>query len=214
VKKILIVESHAIVRLATRSIIEELIIESSILEAASFPDTLALIATKHIDLIVLDTEIRKGEGLNMVGKIRDMQPTARILIFAAMDESPFVLHFLKTGAHGFISKSAPIEKIKLAVAHMLDTGEYLSDGIREFVALHHFDKTKGSKKRNPLESLSNREEEVMQMLLEGQWTKEIATGLSISGSSVSTYKARIFEKLHVTTLIELYQVVEFYRKGN
>jgi two-component system invasion response regulator UvrY len=68
------------------------------------------------------------------------------------------------------------------------------------------------RKQTPLEILSNRELEIMDMLLIGRWTKDIAIDLNIKESTVSTYKARIFEKLGVTNILELFKKVELYKK--
>ncbi|TLU99388.1 response regulator [Dyadobacter luticola] len=208
-KHILIVEDHAIVRLASRSVLEELVTTVNIYEAADFKEAIYVASEHELDLVLLDIDIPGGEGTQMIGKIRNLQPKVPILMFSGIDETLYPLHYLKAGANGFVSKNASIEDLKRAILSVLAGGRYLSQRVQHQLFKSTFDD--GSKPTNPLESLSQRELEVMDLLLEGRWTKEIATALNITGSSVSTYKFRIFEKLEVTTIIELYQKVEFLK---
>lgn len=209
-KYILIVEDHSIVRLATLVIIRDLIGPITALEASNFPDALAAIASNPVELVLLDIGIPGGEGFSMIERIRRIRPGVRILMFSAVDEGLYAIHYLKAGANGFISKNAPLEEIKKAIASVLETGRYVSKRVQEQLLLGNYDRD--TKFNNPLDSLSQRELEVMDMILDGKWTKEIATRLNITGSSVSTYKSRIFEKIGVSTVIELYQRIEVLKK--
>lgn len=209
-KYILIVEDHSIVRLATLVIIRDLINPLTALEASNFPDALATIAAHPVDLVLLDIGIPGGEGFSMVERIRRIRPGVRILMFSGVDESLYAIHYLKAGANGFISKNAPVEEIRNAIASVVDTGRYVSRRVQELLLHSSFERE--TRHANPLDSLSQRELEVMDMMLDGKWTKEIATRLNITGSSVSTYKSRIFEKIGVTTVIELYQRIEVLKK--
>ncbi|SKB46132.1 DNA-binding response regulator, NarL/FixJ family, contains REC and HTH domains [Dyadobacter psychrophilus] len=208
-KQILLVEDHSIVRLATRFLINDLIDSASVLEASNFHETLTHVASSHFDLIILDIDIPGGEGFNMIPKIRKLQPKVCILIFSGMDEALYAMHYLKAGANGFLAKNAPQQMVKTAILAVLENGRFVSDIVQQQLMRHTFEANAISE--NPLENLSQRELEVMDLLLEGKWTKEIATRLNITGSSVSTYKSRIFEKLGVSTIIEMFVKVELYK---
>jgi two-component system invasion response regulator UvrY len=208
-KHILLVEDHAVVRLATRFLISNLINPVHFFEAASFDETLAHVSASRIDLIILDIDIPGGEGFGMIPRIRKMQPKVTILIFSEMDEVLYAMHYLKVGANGFLAKNAPQQTVKNAILAVLQNGRYVSDVVQQQLLRHTFEANAVSE--NPLETLSQRELEVMDMLLDGKWTKEIATHLNITGSSVSTYKSRIFEKLEVSTIIEMFVKVEHYK---
>lgn len=209
-KHILIVDDHSIVRLATLFIIRGLISPVTHWESDNFADALSIVSTRPLDLILLDIHIPGGEGFQMIEKIRAIQPQVLILMFSGVDEEIYAVHYIKAGANGFLSKSAAVDEVRNAISTILDHGRYASRNVRHMLLPGPQDAPK--KLSNPLATLSQRELEVMDLMLEGKWTKEIATILGISGSSISTYKTRIFEKLDVTTIIELYQRVEMLRR--
>src|SRR5687768_15209499 len=108
-KKILLVEDHAIVRLATRFLILDLLNPVVVHEAGSFSETLVHLSSSPIDLIMLDINIPDGEGFNMIPKIREIQPKVLIMIFSSLEEEIYALHYIKAGANGFLSKNASQE---------------------------------------------------------------------------------------------------------
>jgi len=211
-KKILLVEDHAIVRLATRFLILDLLNPVVVHEAGSFSETLAQLTNNQVDLVVLDINIPDGEGFNMIPKIREIQPRVLVMIFSSLEEEIYALHYIKAGANGFLSKNASQEEIKKAILSMLEVGNYISMAVQQQLLRNTLENKPNGE--NPLEHLSQRELEVMDMLIEGYWTKEIAIKLNLTESSVSTYKARIFEKLKVSTLIEMFKKVQFYKSQN
>ncbi|MCF0060182.1 response regulator transcription factor [Dyadobacter chenwenxiniae] len=208
-KQILLVEDHSVVRLATRFLIHNLIDSASIMEATNFEETLTHVSSSHFDLIMLDIDIPGGEGFNMIPRLRKLQPKVSILVFSGMDEALYAMHYLKAGANGFLAKNSPQHTVKAAILAVLENGRFVSDIVQQQLMRHTFEADINS--GNPLENLSQRELEVMDLLLDGKWTKEIATRLNITGSSVSTYKSRIFEKLEVSTIIEMFVKVEHYK---
>lgn len=211
-KQILLVEDHAIVRLATKYLILDLLNPVTVFEAGTFRETLSQVAVNTFDLVILDISIPEGEGFNMIPKIREIQPKVLILVFTSLEERIYALHYIKAGANGFLSKTSSQNEIKRAILSMLESGNYISLAVQQQLLRNTLEsKSNGN---NPLEHLSQRELEVMDMLLDGYWTKEIAIYLNLTESSVSTYKTRIFEKLQVSTLIEMFKKVEVYKGQN
>lgn len=208
-KHILLVEDHSIVRLATLFIIRDLLPTATPWETDNFPDALHIVGTRKLDLILLDINIPDGEGFQMIGKIRRLQPDVSIMVFSGIEEEVYAVHYLKAGANGFLSKNSSTQEIRAAILAILLHGRYMSEVVRQ--ALLRSSATPQVRQGNPLATLSQRELEVMDLLLQGKWTKEIATLLNITGSSVSTYKMRVFEKLGVSTIIELYRRVTVLR---
>jgi two-component system, NarL family, invasion response regulator UvrY len=208
-KHILLVEDHSIVRLATLFIIRDVVPAFTPWEADNFSDALHIVSVQKLDLIILDINIPDGEGFQMIGKFRRLQPDVPIMMFSGMDEEVYAMHYLKAGANGFLSKSSSTREIRTAITAVLMHGRYVSDLVQHSLLGGNI--ATNVRQDNPLAALSQRELEVMDLLLQGKWTKEIATFLNITGSSVSTYKARIFEKFGVTTVIELYQRVSLLR---
>ena len=208
-KQILLVEDHAIVRLATKFLIIDSLQPVIVHEAGTFGETLAQVGNPAIDLVILDISIPQGEGFNMIPKIRNLHPKVLILIFSSLEEQIYALHYIKAGANGFLSKNSSQPEIKQAISAMLTVGNYLSFAVQQQLLRNTLENR--SEDDNPLEQLSQRELEVMDMLIDGFWTKEIAMHLKLTESSVSTYKSRIFEKLKVSTLIEMFKKVQFYK---
>lgn len=208
-KNILIVEDYQIIRLATKILVQDLYKAAVIREATSFNGALAELAIQPQDLVILDVQIPEGQGFEMIGAMRAIQKNVCILVFSAIEERIYGIHYLRSGANGFVSKNSGTEEIRAAIRSVADTGRYVSPRIKVEL-LNQLDKN-NYQADNPLLDLSAREITIMDMLIEGYWIKEIASRLDLTESSVSTYKARLFEKLHVTTLIEMFQIVRHYK---
>ncbi len=208
-KNILIVEDYQILRLATRILLQDLYKAAVIREVGSFNAALCELEKNLHDLVILDVQIPEGQGFEMIGIMRAVQHNVPILIFSAIEERVYGIHYLRSGANGFISKNSNTEELRAAVTSIADTGRYVSPRIKVEL-LNQLDKH-NYKADNPLLELSTREITIMDMLIDGFWIKEIASKLDLTESSVSTYKARLFEKLHVTTLIEMFQKVRHYK---
>ncbi|WP_031530043.1 response regulator [Dyadobacter crusticola] len=208
-KAILLVEDHSIVRMGVKLLIEDFMSHASIVEAGSFNETLRHLQSRFFDLVILDIKIPGGEGFNMISKIRSIQSKVKILIFSSQDEELYALHYYKAGASGYLPKDATNEELEKAITTVLNGGTYISKVVQhQLVSNSVLEK---DRMQSPLEILSNRELEIMDMLLVGKWTKDIASDLNIKESTVSTYKARIFEKLNVTNILELFRKVEIYK---
>ncbi|MGV3601289.1 MAG: response regulator [Dyadobacter fermentans] len=208
-KNILIVEDYQIIRLATKILVQDLYREATIHEAGTFGAALAALTARMHDLVILDIQIPEGQGFEMIAALRSVQKNVPILIFSAIEERIYGIHYLRSGANGFISKSADTDEILAAIRSVSETGRYVSPRIKVEL-LNQLDKH-NYQSDNPLLDLSAREITIMDMLIEGFWIKEIASKLDLTESSVSTYKARLFEKLQVTTLIEMFQKVRHYK---
>jgi DNA-binding NarL/FixJ family response regulator len=208
-KTILLVEDHSIVRMGVRLLIEDFMSSVSIVEADSFNETLRHLQSRFFDLVILDIKIPGGEGFNMINKIKEVQRKVKVLIFSSQDEELYALHYVKAGASGYLPKDASNDELERAITSVLSGGTYVSNIIQHQLASKSL--MEKDSKQSPLDILSNRELEIMDMLLIGKWTKDIATDLNIKESTVSTYKARIFEKLDVTNILELFKKVEIYK---
>ncbi|WP_026630215.1 response regulator transcription factor [Dyadobacter alkalitolerans] len=211
-KTILLVEDHSIVRMGVKLLIEDVIPAVDIREAASFNETLRVLQTRHFDLVILDIRIPGGEAFNMIPRIRSVQENVKILVFSSQEEELYALHYVKAGANGFLPKDTSNEELERAVTSVLNGGTYISNVVQQQLVNNTL--VERESRESPLEILSNRELEIMDMLLTGKWTKDIAIELNIKESTVSTYKARIFEKLEVTNVLELFKKVEIYKKDN
>lgn len=197
-KRILITEDHSIIRLGIALLINDIFPDAIITEADDLEQTLECFEQGPFDLIILDINIPGGDNFNMISLIRQKQEDVRILIFSAYEEHIYALPYLNAGANGFVAKDVSHKEFKNAIMTVMNDERYMSVKVRE----KHTDQLL-NKGINPFDRLSEREVEIMNLLSKGYTIKNIAEQLHISGSTVSTYKARIFEKLEVDNIIDL-----------
>ncbi|HEV7381752.1 MAG TPA: response regulator transcription factor [Dyadobacter sp.] len=200
-KHILIAEDHAVVRIGTKHLLQSLIPDSEIADVEDFDALIGELGLKQYDLLILDINIPGGNNTKMVEAIRTKSPSTRILMFSSYDEQLYGLLYLQAGADGYLSKDAPEEEFKAAVLSVLNNKKYMSEEMQQM----NINRLINPKEflPDPIVSLSPRETDVMNLLKEGLGTAKIAEKLNLQLSTVSTYKARIFEKLGVKNIVEL-----------
>jgi two-component system invasion response regulator UvrY len=200
-KHILIAEDHAVVRIGTKHLLQSLIPDSSITDVENFDQLINELEVKPYDLLILDINIPGGNNTKMVEAIRSKSPETRILMFSSYDEQLYGLLYLQAGADGYLSKDAPEEEFQSAVLSVLNNKKYMSEDMQQM----NINRLINPKEflPDPIVSLSPRETDVMNLLKEGLGTAKIAEKLNLQLSTVSTYKARIFEKLGVKNIVEL-----------
>ncbi|MBN9299759.1 MAG: response regulator transcription factor [Filimonas sp.] len=198
--EILLADDHSIVRYGLKSIIKSLYHDVSIVESENFDDVIRLLDQKKFHLVVLDINMPGGNSLNMIGAIRLKQPDVRILVFTGFNDQILAFRYLQAGANGFLVKNFSEKEVERAIKTVMDDDIYVSESVKQNF-LHNI----GGKKKlvNPLQDLSDRETEVMQLLMQGKSNSEISKILSLEATTVSTYKNRLFEKLDVKNVIEL-----------
>jgi DNA-binding NarL/FixJ family response regulator len=204
---ILVVDDQEVVRYGTALILSKSIEDAQVSEAGSFDETLKILSSKPFDLVILDIDMPGGNNHQMLDVIRLRHPGIKILIFSSYDEQIFGWRYLEAGADGFLSKKTGIEEIKNAAKSLLRDEKYLSPALKQTL-LNNITKKKSTV--NPLDRLSNRESNIMQLLIKGQSVAEIADKLSLQVSTVSTYKKRICEKLQVSNIVEMIEKVQLY----
>ncbi len=207
--RILLAEDHSIVRYGTSLILKSISPDVVVDETDDFEETLKLVDKKPYDLLILDILIPKGNNLDMIPLIRLKQSTIRILVFSGLDERLYAVRYLQAGADGYLMKDSPKNEIIDAVRCVLNNGKYVSPDVRQQLlqSLHY----KEEVRQDPMLALSDREIEVMQLLIQGRAIGEIAQLMNLQVSTVSTYKTRIFKKLEVNNVIELAEKRKAYK---
>jgi DNA-binding NarL/FixJ family response regulator len=181
-------------------LVKELYPDAKIIEAETFDEVIQVLNNRHFDLLLLDIHIPGGDNLQMVEAVKLRQPTTAVLVVSSYDEQLYALRYIRAGAHGYLQKNARPEEIKKAIKKVLNNEKYISQFIREQLVMQKLDP---ANKQNEVDTLSNRETEIMQLLVRGSSTSEIKQALNIQDSTVSTYKAKIFEKMQVSNVVEL-----------
>ena len=201
----LLVDDQSIVRKAVSQFVNELFFNPIIIHSETFKDILKVLTETKIDLLVLDVNFRDGNGLDIINKVKSVQPDIKILIFSAYDENIYAMRYLNAGASGYLNKDCSEDELKQAFTSMILSGKYITQNIKDRISDFYISK----KPINPLLQLSNREFEVARLLIKGSGNLEISELLQIKKNTVSTFKNRIFEKLeivNVANLIELFQL--------
>lgn len=197
--KILIADDHAVVRHGLKQIITDETDMTVAGEAENAAQVLQLIGGENFNVIILDITMPGRSGLDLLPEIKDLRPAAKILILSMHAEEQFAIRALKSGASGYITKqSAPTELIR-AIRKVQSGSKYISQSIAEQLAFFLSDDD--NKPRH--EKLSDREFQVLRMIAMGKILREIADELVISEKTVSTYRARILEKMNMKRNAEL-----------
>lgn len=205
----IVADDHGIVRQGVSFVIRELYQGANVLQADNFSEILRLINQEKIDLLVLDVNFPDGSSLGILPEIKKNHPDTKILIFSAYDEDIYAIRYINAGANGYLNKLCNEDEMKLAITSVMNYGKYTSQNIKDKIVDSFILKIP----LNPLEQLSNREIEIAKLMVEGYGNIEICTALNLRKTTVSTYKNRIFEKLGVDNLSELYQLFNLYTNG-
>lgn len=197
--KVLIADDHAVVRQGLKQILAETSEMLVVGEATTGAEALEKARSEQCDVVVLDMAMPGSSGLDILKEIRARHPKLPVLILSMHPEEQFAVRLLKAGASGYLSKESAPEELVKAIRKVVEGGKYVSPVLAERLAL---DLSADSSK--PLHaSLSDREFQVMCMMASGKTVTEIAEALSLSVKTVSTYRARILEKMSLNTNAEL-----------
>lgn len=196
--RILIADDHAVLRKGLVQILTETYPDADFGEASTTAETFACLSQSDWDLLVLDIFMPGRTGLEVLQAVRQQQPKLPVLVLSSAPEDQLAVRVLKAGAHGYLNKQAAPENLAVAVQKVLAGGRYVSPALAERLAA-----TLSTDDRPPHERLTDREFEVMQLLLTGRSLKEIAAELSLSPKTVSTFNTRLRVKLQVRSDMEL-----------
>ena len=203
---ILIAEDHKLLRKISRQILVDLYPLAIIHETDSVAGLVELSKNHVFNLMILDVHLTDGNTLIVLSTIKTLQPAAGILFFTMCPEDIYGKRILNNGADGFLNKRADEQELKEAVTTILSGEKYISRKLQRQMAEEVITK----KMSNPFDRLSDREFEIMILLLQGKSLTDIGTEISIQVSTVGTHKTRLFDKLNVSSLMELSKVAAAY----
>ncbi|MBI5758116.1 MAG: response regulator transcription factor [Planctomycetales bacterium] len=172
-------------------------------EAANVADALALIATTHPDVAVIDISLKDGNGIDLIKRIKSRGDPVRMLVCSMHSDALYAERAIRAGALGYISKEHATDKIIEAIQRVLDGKLYVSEHVAETLLHHALVGESQPAGHSPVELLSDRELEAFGLLGQGLDTHQIAARMHVSPKTIETYRVRIKEKLHVTSVPEL-----------
>ena len=194
--KILTIDDHEVVRRGIKEMFTE---ESATFgEARSGAEAIALVRKQHWDIAVLDISLGGRSGLEVLTELKQLRPRMPVLILSMHAEEQYAVRAFKAGASGYINKASSGDELRSAILKIIKGGQYVGPSLAEKIVLQLSQAGKV-----PHESLSNRELEVLCSIASGNTVNEIASKLSLSNKTISTYRRRILDKMEMRTNAEL-----------
>lgn len=198
--RVLLADDHEMVRAGLSQILEECEGIEVVGQAGDGVEALAVAAQTRPDVVVLDYSMPKADAPTVIDDLRRQNPGARILILTVHEDIHYALRVLEMGAHGYVIKAAAVGELVDALVAVRRGEIYISPRISQKI----MERLRSPRKdRSGLESLSTREFDLLRALGAGMGVKACARHLNISTSTVSTYRARLMEKLGLETTAEI-----------
>jgi two-component system invasion response regulator UvrY len=197
--RVLIADDHAIVRSGFKQFVSEEGDMCVAAEAATGDETIALIREEAFDVVLLDIAMPDKNGIDTLRVIKQIRPQQGVLMLSGYPEKQYALNLLRAGANGYLSKDAAPEEIIKAIRTVARGHRYLSEGVADALA----NKLEKPQVSLPHELLSEREFQIFCKLAAGRLPTEIADELHLSVKTISTYRARLLEKMGLANNADL-----------
>lgn len=197
--RIMLVDDHPIVRRGVRDILVDAFPGATVEEVGSGADAVSLGRSHTWDIAILDLTLPDGSGLDVLKRLRELQPRVPVLVLSMHAPEHFARRAILAGASGYLTKDTADTELVTAVTQLLQGGKYFGPEVMQGVVLSmHPDSPD-----RPHERLSDREYQVLRMIGGGKTVSEIASELTLSVKTVSTYRTRVLEKMGMRTNAEL-----------
>jgi DNA-binding NarL/FixJ family response regulator len=194
--RVIVADDHRILRYGLRSILESNGIEV-VAEAADGREALRLAATLQPDILIVDVTMPGLNGIEVTASLGSVSPACRCIVLSMHSDAEHVHRALAAGASGYLVKGTAGSEILDAVRAAAAGRRYLSPELAQF------DRAPGVSVAGPIESLSARERQVLQLVVEGHSSASIAALVNLSPKSVDTYRSRLMKKLGITDVTAL-----------
>ncbi|MEF2145674.1 MAG: response regulator transcription factor [Desulfovibrionaceae bacterium] len=198
--RVLLADDHSMVRGGLRRIIEDSGDMAVACEASDGPEAIAKAREVRPDVAVVDISMPGMDGLEVIAKLQDIQPEMPILVLTMHEEEQYVVRSLSAGARGYLTKRSAPEELVGAIRKVMGGGRFLSPEVAELLASRM---ARGGERGSRLESLSQREIQVLRALALGKTNREIAENYNLSVKTVDTYRFRLLKKLELRNNAEL-----------
>jgi two-component system, NarL family, invasion response regulator UvrY len=196
---ILLVDDHPLLRFAVRQVIEHHYPSAIVREASNADDAMRIVSAQAVELVILDIELPGASGLTMLKQIKQARPKIRCVVLTVHQDPQYLRLALQHGASGYLTKEAAPEELSEAIRTVYSGGQHVSESLSGPI----------DARGRPLPALlpdlnlSSRELEVLALLAKGRTVSQVATRLKLSVKTVSTYRSRLLQKLHLETTADL-----------
>jgi DNA-binding NarL/FixJ family response regulator len=193
--RILLAEDHTLVRAGIRALLESLEGIEVIAEASDGLEALQLAATHHPDILLMDITMKGLNGLEAASRLSKERSATRVIMLSMHADQVYVRQALQAGAAGYLLKGADVAELELALKAVMRGDTYLSPSISKHLVGNLL--TGKAPAPSPLDELTPRQREILQLVAEGRTTKEIAGRLDLSVKTVETHRAQLMERLDI-----------------
>lgn len=197
--KTLIVDDHILIREGLKKILISQSGFDVIGEFNNAASAIEFVSNNEIDLMILDINLPDKSGIEVLAEVKALKPEIKVLILSAYPEEQYAERVFRAGAMGYVTKDSASEELIIAINRVTTGGKYVSSSLAEMIASRlDFDLTKKLH-----EKLSEREFQIMTMIAKGISQADIAEQLSLSPTTVNTYRTRILDKLKLKSNAEM-----------
>lgn len=199
--RVLLADDHALVRSGIRLVLESFADVQVVAETSDGRSALELVEKLRPDVVLLDISMPELNGMETAARIRERHPGTHVAILSMHAGEEYVAQALRAGATGYVLKDATPGELEFALRSIAGGETYLSPRISGLVVEKYL--RAGGRETSPLESLTPRQREILQLLAEGAGTKQIAARLDLSIKTVETHRALLMERLGIHDLAGL-----------
>jgi DNA-binding NarL/FixJ family response regulator len=199
VKRILITDDHPSIRNGVKLILKQEFKDIEFGEASSAVELFKLLKKNKWDILILDVDMPGRNGLEVLKQLREENIEIKTLIFSMHPEEQIAVRALRSGASGYLAKDTLDSELITAINKILNGGKYITPGVAEQLILQ----LKNPEGKLPHELLSDREYQTLLLFAKGKTITEIADKLSLSTSTIGTYRSRMIEKMKMKTTAEM-----------
>ena len=197
--RILLVDDHPLVRQGIRHVLSSAFDPAVVGEAANAEEGLSELRSTEWDVMVLDLALPGTSGLDLLKDLKRERPALPVLVLSMHPQEHFARRAMNAGASGYLTKDSPPHELVKAVEEVMAGRQYIHPSVREELARQDH----ATAEQRPHEALSDREYQVLRMIASGLTVSQVATRLSLSVKTISTYRARVLEKMRMKTTAEL-----------
>ena len=197
--RVFIADDHAVVRRGLAQIMADQDDLKVAGEADNGEDTLKAIRSDGVDVLVLDIAMPGLSGLDVLNQLQELRPGLPVLILSIYPEKQYAIRAFKAGAAGYLTKESAPDELVSAVRAVATGKRYVSQSLAELIA----DELMGEKEPQSHQALSDREFQVLRLIASGRSTGQIADQLNLSAKTISTYRARVLDKLNLDTTADI-----------
>ena len=197
--KVLMVDDHIMVREGIKRIIDDTNDIDIVAEAASGEEALKALNNIGVDIVLLDISMPGKNGIQTLKEIKKHNPTIKVLMLSMHAEEQYAMRAIKAGASGYLTKDSASDKLVTAIRKIEQGRKHISPEVAELLVtdIYH------NEEKDLHSLLSDREFEILKCIIKGNSLKKIASNLSISDKTVSTYRSRLLKKLNLTNTADL-----------